>query len=566
MSVTNPLKVLIVGGYGTFGGRLVDLLSDDARLVLIVAGRSTQRAVEFCSRRNAPARLVPTTFDRDGDVGEQLRKWAPNVLVDASGPFQSYGERRYELIEACIAQQVQYLDLADDAEFVDAVSAFDAAARAAGICVLSGVSSFPVLSAAVVRHLSVGMTRVAIIRAGIAPSPYARVGANVIRAIASYAGKSVTLRRGGKSVVAHPFTESIRFTIAPPGKLPLRNTMFSLVEVPDLRVLPKLWPEADEVWIGAGPAPEILHRALIACAWLVHWRLFPSLLPLAGLMSAAVNRLRWGEHRGGMFVTVNGLDGRQREVKRSWHLLAEGDDGPYIPSMAVEALIRKMLDGHPPTPGARAAVHDLELSDYRAMFAKRTIYMGSRDESGGPLLFERLLGDAWHDLPEAIKRLHTFSAQSEVTGRCVVERGPGWLSNCIASLFRLPAAGDDVPVSVRFSTENGHERWIRTFGLHIFTSTMRQGRGRSERLLSEWIGPFEFAQALVVEGNELRFVMRRWAIFVIPLPRWLAPRSNSFETEENGRFRFHVDISHPWLGRIVRYRGWLDHQGTVRPR
>src|ERR1700747_2797847 len=111
--LTSPLKVLIVGGYGTFGGRLVDLLSDDARLVLIVAGRSTQRAVEFCSRRTAQARLVATEFDREGDVREQLRKWAPNVLVDASGPFQSYGERRYELIEACIGQRVHYLDLAD---------------------------------------------------------------------------------------------------------------------------------------------------------------------------------------------------------------------------------------------------------------------------------------------------------------------------------------------------------------------------------------------------------------------------------------------------------------------
>ncbi|HEY2400295.1 MAG TPA: saccharopine dehydrogenase NADP-binding domain-containing protein, partial [Steroidobacteraceae bacterium] len=143
MSFTHPLKVLIVGGYGTFGGRLVDLLSDEARLVLIVTGRSTQRAVEFCSPRTAQARLVATEFDRDGDVGEQLRKWAPNVLVDASGPFQSYGNRRYELIEACIAQHVQYLDLADAAEFVDGVSAFDAAARSAGVSVLSGVSSFP---------------------------------------------------------------------------------------------------------------------------------------------------------------------------------------------------------------------------------------------------------------------------------------------------------------------------------------------------------------------------------------------------------------------------------------
>jgi hypothetical protein len=39
---------LIVGGYGTFGGRLVELLEDDARLTLLVAGRSLVSARKYC--------------------------------------------------------------------------------------------------------------------------------------------------------------------------------------------------------------------------------------------------------------------------------------------------------------------------------------------------------------------------------------------------------------------------------------------------------------------------------------------------------------------------------------
>ena len=27
---------------------------------------------------------------------------------------------------------------------------------------------------------------------------------------------------------------------------------------------------------------------------------------------------------------------------------------------------------------------------------------------------------------------------------------------------------------------------------------------------------------------------------------------------EDGRFRFHVEIAHPWFGLIVRYQGWLQ--------
>ncbi|MER9597041.1 MULTISPECIES: saccharopine dehydrogenase NADP-binding domain-containing protein [unclassified Mesorhizobium] len=164
------MKVLIVGGYGTFGGRIVELLEDEPRLILIVAGRSLARADAYCKKR-APteARLVPALFDRDGDLAAQFAALRPNIVVDASGPFQAYGEGRYRLIEACIAQRVNYLDLADGSDFVAGVSTFDEAARNAGIFVLSGVSSFPVLTAAVVRHLSSDLAPVDSIRGGIAP-------------------------------------------------------------------------------------------------------------------------------------------------------------------------------------------------------------------------------------------------------------------------------------------------------------------------------------------------------------------------------------------------------------
>ena len=51
--MTTALRVLIVGGYGIFGGRLVELLQSDARLTLLVAGRSLSRAREFCERHQA---------------------------------------------------------------------------------------------------------------------------------------------------------------------------------------------------------------------------------------------------------------------------------------------------------------------------------------------------------------------------------------------------------------------------------------------------------------------------------------------------------------------------------
>src|SRR6185436_8311306 len=148
---------------------------------------------------------------------------------------------------------------------------------------------------------------------------------------------------------------------APPGRLPLRNRLFSLVDVPDLRVLPAIFPALKKTWIGAAPLPEYLHRSLIGLAWLVRLRLLPSLRPFARLFHGAVNILAHGEHRGGMFVAVSGstTDG---PLERSWHLIAEGHDGPYIPSMACAAIIRHCLAKRRPAAGARAAAGELSLA------------------------------------------------------------------------------------------------------------------------------------------------------------------------------------------------------------
>jgi len=63
--------------------------------------------------------------------------------------------------------------------------------------------------------------------------------------------------------------------------------------------------------------------------------------------------------------------------------------------------------------------------------------------------------------------------------------------------------------------------------------------------------------ALVLDAGRLRLVVRRWSCFGIPLPLALAPRGNTYESAEDGRFHFHVEIRHPLIGLIVGYRGWL---------
>jgi hypothetical protein len=435
---------------------------------------------------------------------------------------------------------------------VQGIAQFDAAARERGVFVLAGASSFPVLTAAVVRRLARDMTRIDAVSAGIAPSPFAGLGLNVIRAIASYCGKPIELLRDGRKAVGFGLTESRRCTIAPPGRLPLGSRRFSLVDAPDLRVLPQLWP-LREVWMGAGTVPEIMHRALNLAAWAVRLRLLPSLLRFGRLMHWATSRLRWGEHRGGMFVEVEG-----KPTARSWHMIAEGDDGPFIPAMACAAIIRNCLAGRRPAPGARPATGDVELEDYERLFARRAIRTGTRETLPAALpLYRRLLGDAYQALPAPLQAMHDLQDRMSAEGIATVTRGSGLLPRLAAALVGFPRAGANVPVRVDFRRENGGERWARTFAGRSFHSTQEQGRGCFEWLVCERFGPLCVGMALVLDGERLRLIVRRWSMFGIVLPLWLAPRGDAYEFAEDGRFHFHVEIGHPFTGLIVGYRGWL---------
>lgn len=557
------MRVLVIGGYGTFGGRLARLLADEHRVTLLLAGRSEAKALKLIQSTRSDAALIPFRFDRDGDLAAQLAEARADLVVDASGPFQAYGRDPYRVAEACIAAGVSYIDLADGSEFVAGIARLDAAAKAAGVFVLSGVSTCPALTSAVVRRLTGGWRSVKTVAAGIAPTPWAGLGLSVVQAIAGYAGKPVRLVRHGRPEQGMALVETRRVTIAPPGVTPLRNLRFSLVDTPDLRTLPAMLPGLREVWFGAGPTPEILHRMLNAMAGLVELGLIPTLKPLAPAFHSAINRLRWGEHRGGMFVAVTGEDGEGRSARRSWHLVAEGDDGPFIPSMAAEAVIRGLIDGRRPAPGARASTSDLELADFETAFARRNIRAGVREEiAGTEPVYRQVMAGAYDAMPGEWRALHDLRAGARTfEGEASVKRGKGLLARLAGGLIGFPKAGQDVPVSVRFERRDNAELWTRTFAGKAFSSLQEPGQGRSVRLVVERFGPLAIAMAPTVREGRMSLVIRRFSVLGIPLPLWLGPTTAAHEEIVDGRFHFDVEIGHPLTGMIVLYRGWLIPKG-----
>jgi hypothetical protein len=173
-------------------------------------------------------------------------------------------------------------------------------------------------------------------------------------------------------------------------------------------------------------------------------------------------------------------------------------------------------------------------------------------------LYQRVLGNQFDALPHPIRAMHDVTDMLVATGRADVDRGGGIIGWLIGKVVGFPQAGRDVPVTVRFAVKGQDEIWTRTFGTASFSSRQAVGKNHLGALLVESFGPFAFAMALVLNGDVMRLIPKRWTCLGIPLPLSLAPFGDSYEFVSAGRFNFHVEIRLPLLGTVVAYRGWLE--------
>jgi NAD(P)-dependent dehydrogenase (short-subunit alcohol dehydrogenase family) len=536
-------RVLVLGGYGVFGSRIATRLVAAGHEVL-VAGRSADKAQRFCAGRPG---FVPLALDR-ARIAEELGALAPDLLVDATGPFQ---EMDYAVPRACIAAGVHYCDIADGRAFVCGIAALDADARAAGVAVVSGASSLPALSGAVVRALAEGMSRVRSVEMALSASNRATAGPAVAAGIIRQAGQSIAFWQAGGWRRGFGWQHLKRARYAVPGKPPIEGRLVSLVDVPDMTLLPARLPGAPSVVMRAGAELAVENLALWLASWPIRWGLFRNSAWLISLVPAWRKLVgEVGSDCSAMKVTLVGERAGQRLEKR-WTLIATQGAGPDIPALAVPPIVERILSGSEPA-GARDAGPLLALSDYDAAFAPMSVEYAV-EASASPSLYQRVMGATFDALPAPVQRMHLLVHDGPAIGEAIVTGASNALGRLIARILGFPSGGTN-PLRVTMDECGEGETWTRDFGGRRFASRLSQ-RGNQ---LVERFGPLRFRFDLPGGPEGLRMVMRGWSAFGIPLPLALAPRSEAREWAEGARFHFDVPIELPLVGRVVHYRGWLE--------
>lgn len=536
-------RILIIGGYGGFGARLARRLAARGH-ELIVAGRSLDKARRFCAALEG---AEPTEIDRAGDIAATLAALRPDLVIDAAGPFQASS---YAVPEACIAAAIPYVDLADARGFVGGIGALDAAARAAGVAIVTGASSVPALSGAAVRAITHDMAAVRSVEMAITASNRAGAGPSVTRAVLSYAGQALPLWRGRRWATGFGWQEMRRERFAVAGQPPL-DRLVALADVPDLALMPPALPGEPAVTFRAGTELGFQNLSLWAASWLVRWRWIRELDGAAPLLSRLQRlTIRLGGTRSAMSVTARGRRA-EGDVERRWTLLADRGDGPEIPTLAAVLIAEAILAGRI-APGATDASRLLALADFAPLFAELAVTHEIVERPLPPPLYRRLLGDRFDRLPPLVAALHDLCADDGAEGEGHVTRGRGPFAALAGAIMGLPPSGA-YPLHVSFAADDEGERWTRRFGDHEFSSRLTAQDG----LQVERFGPLRFGFAISADVEGLALRLRRWSLFGVPLPMALAPRLSGREWREGDRFRFAVDAALLVVGDVVRYEGWL---------
>ncbi|MGO9485206.1 MAG: DUF4166 domain-containing protein [Rhodomicrobium sp.] len=535
------MKVLILGGYGVFGGRLARLLLQDGAEV-IVAGRDAGKAAAFAKVYGG----IPMCIDIAKDLAP-IANAAPALVVDAAGPFQSYRGDPYRVARFCIQHRIDYLDLSDDGAFTAGIGALNEAAIEAGCFALSGVSSVPAISGSAVRALSEGLSGIELIETALVPGNRAPRGRSVIRSILAQAGEPLSVWRGGAWRQYRGWAGAKRVTFGAGTR-----RWASLIGAPDLTLFPQAFG-ARSVVFRAGLELGIMHWGLALLASLRSRRLLPRLtLFTRPILWMSLPLKPFGTDRGGMTVEVTGLKAGQA-LRRRWQVVATGGDGPFIPAVPARAMVRK-IDAI--SPGARPCLFDLTLKEIEDATRGLSVEFAT-SEAEAPPLFGRVLGGVWQALPPSIQRLHSVYDLESFQGLAHVTRGKHLLARFAAWLLNLPDAGEDVALTVTKERRGDGEVWERNFAGRKFHSHLSASQ-RALRL-KERFAAFAIELELAAGAAGISYSVRRGWFAGIPLPARLLPRSEIREYEEGGAFRFDVALYAPLGGGlIVRYQGHLS--------
>jgi hypothetical protein len=367
--VARPI-VLVLGGYGVFGRRIAASLAKRNEIDVIVAGRDGAAAATL-ARSLGVGRVHSLAVDMSRpDAIPRLVAARPAAIVDALGPFQT---RNLALPRRCAERGIHYVDISDARSRVVEIASLDAPARLEHAAIVSGASTVPAFTTAIVDELAPNAREVVSIEVGITPGHRARPGLATASAVLGYCGRPIPAL--GEERPTYGWGDAVRH----PYPAPVGERWLSNVDTPERALWRTRYPSLQHGAIRGGLELGVLHLGLSVLSRGVRLGVLPGLARFAKpfvRIADACGAL--GSEFGAMHVTVGTLDAHARTASRTAVLVAEDGDGPQVPAAPAALVVKKLLGlpGYAPLAkrGAFACIGLLTREEIMGELADFAIY------------------------------------------------------------------------------------------------------------------------------------------------------------------------------------------------
>jgi hypothetical protein len=349
-------QVLILGGYGNFGSRIATALVKE-NISIIIAGRELKKAETLRNKLKQDAAenmITVAAFDANKELGKQLELLKPIIVINTIGPFQTTD---YFIAKTCIQHNVHYIDLADARDFVTGITCLDSLAKKNNVLVVSGASTVPGLSSAVLERYKNDFAAIDSLIYGISPGQKAPRGLATTKSILTYLGKPLK-PWGNHNQTRFGWQDIYRQEYPELGKRWMANC-----DIPDLDLFTDKYG-LKNIRFFAGMENSALHLGMWAMSYLVRIGL-PLNLPKHAKFLLSLSHIfdSFGTTSGGMHMLMKGTNKEGKFLEIKWFIIAKDNDGPQIPCVPAIILSKKIIQGKLHASGAIPCVGMITLDE-----------------------------------------------------------------------------------------------------------------------------------------------------------------------------------------------------------
>lgn len=356
--ITQARRVVILGGYGSFGRLISEALISEPNAQIVVAGRNREKGMTF-------ANSISVQFIQcDVDDVNSLRQVVADayLVINTTGPFQ---QANYAVPRIALESNCHYIDLGDGRAYVTHVGELDKLAQIKKRFVCVGASTSPAITTALIAELQSHFSHINTIKIALSAGNKNKPGASTVKSILSYIGTPIKVWKDGRWQEAFGWGESEVLSFP----LPVGRRRVQLCDVSELTLVPAM-VKVDSVLFKAGLELDLFNYGLTSLAWLHKvWQGFSPPLFTTGLMCFSQLFKSMGTFAGGVAVWVNGFE-NESKIEKSAAIIAP-KHGPQVAATPIILLARKILMGDVSKWGAFPCIGFLplkEIADYLEPF------------------------------------------------------------------------------------------------------------------------------------------------------------------------------------------------------